>query len=110
MKNISSTYRVVCLAFVLVVLLQAGFSAIAIDNNKVTKVEQSSDEPKAELQAATFQAVIPGVNFEFYKIVIPSVFESAIQQTYIIKFKQRITPYLSYFDNLFQSSIRTLAP
>ncbi len=93
-----------------VVLLQAGFSAISIDTQKVTNTEQSGDQSKTELHAATFQAVIPGVNFEFYKIVIPSVFESAIQQTYIIKFKQRITTYLSYFDNLFQSSIRTLAP
>ena len=110
MKTISSTYRFICLAFVLVVLLQTGLSVVSSDTKKLSKSEQSSDEPKTELQAASFEAVIPGVNFEFYNIVIPSVFESAIQQTYIIKFKQRITSYLSYFDNLFQSSIQTLAP
>ena len=110
MKNISSTYRFICLAFVFVVLLQTGLSVASFDSKKLAKTEQSTDESKTELQAATFEAVIPGINFEFYKIVIPSVFESAIQQTYIFKFKQRITSYLSYFDNLFQSSIQTLAP
>jgi len=99
------------MAFVFVVLLQTGMSVVnSSDAKELTKKEQTTDESKAEIQAATFEAVIPGINFECYNIIIPSVFESAIQQTYIIKFKQRITSYLSYFDNLFQSSIQTLAP
>ena len=92
-------------------MMQIGFHAFADNQLSKAKVEQSSEDNSDEtIDLNSIEAVIPVAQFDFYKIIIPSIYESAIQHVHIIKYKQGVINFLSYFDNLFQSSIQTLAP
>lgn len=108
MKNISITYRSICFVFAFAVLLQTGFNSFSIVEKEEAKTEQSNEG--TTISANLLEAVIPVASFEINKIVVPSVFTAAIQHNYFIKYKKLFVLYISYFDNLFQSSIQTLAP
>lgn len=107
MKNSASSYRYFCLVILLVVFVQTATVSFSEMEKKPIKTEQTQE---TEINAAFIEAVIPVAHFDLQKIILPTLCVFGIQKSIKTKFKPLQTHYLSYFENLFLSSIQTLAP